>query len=293
MQCVISNNSIADCVLFSWRRSHTMSEIETITEKESFVETGMLAPPAARIPIEVRIVVSDPFEAYRRVREHDTDGFYLETTGGQTGWGYFGIEPVERLQVSKNAASRAAGSPSIETIDSLLTREQLVRGNCDVPYPCGAFGWLSYDIARELEDLPATTISDGSPQLQLGVFDRVAAWEEPHDGDVQIRVTACPIIGESPAAAYEEGREAAMTLAETALHGNRHVPSPTSANGQATFESECGEAAFTDRVRSIKQYIQDGDTFQANVSHRLVASAAVHPVETFDAVRQKIGRAHV
>jgi anthranilate synthase component 1 len=263
-----------------------MSEIETITEKESFVGTAALAPSGARIPVEVCIIVSDPFEAYRRAREYDTDGFYFETTGGQSGWGYFGVEPVERLQVNGNATSYDAGSPSIETIDSLLTREQLVRGDCSVPYPCGAFGWLSYDIARELEDLPATTISDDLPRLQLGVFDRVAAWEEPHDGDVQVHVTACPIVGESPAAAYEEGREAAMALAETALHGDRHILSPMSANRQATFESECGEAAFTDRVRTIKQYIQRGDTFQTNVSHRLVASAAVHPVETFDAVRR-------
>jgi anthranilate synthase component 1 len=263
-----------------------MNDIKTITEEESFVETAALAPSGARIPVEVRIIVSDPFEAYRRAREHDTDGFYFETTGGQSGWGYFGVEPVERLQVSRNAASRDAARPSIETIDSLLTREQLVRGDCDVPYPCGAFGWLSYDIARELEDLPATTIPEGLPRLQLGVFDRVAAWKEPHDGDVQVHVTACPVVRKSSAAAYKEGREAAMSLAETALHGDRHILSPMSANRQATFESECGEAAFTDRVQTIKQYIQRGDTFQTNVSHRLVAAAAVHPVETFDAVRR-------
>lgn len=263
-----------------------MIEINTITEKESFTETAASAPPKARVPVEVCITVPDPFEAYRRARKRDADGFYLGTTGGQSGWGYFGIEPVERLQVNENAMSCDASSPSIETIDSLLTREQLVRGDCDVPYPCGAFGWLSYDISRELEDLPAMTIPDALPRLQLGVFDRVAAWEEPRDGDVQVHVTACPVVGESPTVAYEEGRTKAMELAETALHGDRRVQSPPSANRQATFESECGEAAFTDRVRSIKQYIQDGDTFQANISHRLVAPAPVHPVETFDAVRR-------
>jgi anthranilate synthase component 1 len=35
----------------------------------------------------------------------------------------------------------------------------------------------------------------------------------------------------------------------------------------------------------VKEYVRNGDTFQANVSHRLRAPAAVHPVEVFDALR--------
>jgi anthranilate synthase component 1 len=263
-----------------------MTEIRVVTGEGSFVETARSAPPGARVPVEVRLTVQDPFEAYRRARDPDGDGFYLETTGGQAGWGYFGTDPVERVQVGADATARDGGSPSIEAIDSLLEREQLLRGDCDVPYPCGAFGWLGYDVARELEDLPATTITDDLPHLQLGVFDRVAAWEEPRDGDVVLRVTACPVVGESPAAAYEAGRERAVALAEAALCGDGHVRSPPSITRRSTFESECGAAAFADRVRTVKQYVRDGDTFQANVSHRLVAPAAVHPVDTFDAVRR-------
>lgn len=64
-----------------------MSGTTVVTKKESFVETAASAPPNARIPVEIRITVSDPFEAYHPAREHDSDGFYLETTGGQTGYG--------------------------------------------------------------------------------------------------------------------------------------------------------------------------------------------------------------
>jgi len=263
-----------------------MSQIQIATGKAAFVETAASAPSGARVPVELSLTVTDPFEAYRRAREPDTEGFYLETTGGQSGWGYFGIEPAEYIQVNADATARDGRSPSIESIDSLLDRERLVRGDCAVPYPCGAFGWLSYDIARELEELPATTIHDDLPHLQLGVFDRVAAWEEPRGGDVRVHVTACPVVGDSPAAAYEQGREDAMALAESALSGDRNVQSQRPVDRQSTFESECGEAEFADRVRTIKQYIRDGDTFQTNVSHRLVAPAAVHPVDTFDAVRE-------
>ena len=265
-----------------------MSQITVATERASFVETAASAPSGVRVPIEVRVSVSDPFEAYRRARDPDADGFYLETTGGQSGWGYFGVAPVERLQVGADATSSDGGSPTVEAIEALLDRERLVRGECEVPYPCGAFGWLAYDVVRELEDLPATTPADELPRLQLGVFDRVAAWETPTEGDVRLHVTVCPVVDEyeSPAAAFETGRDASTEFAETALCGDPDVgPSPVSSR-RAAFESDCGEAAFADRVRTVKRHIRDGETFQTNVSHRLVAPAAVHPVETYDAVRR-------
>jgi anthranilate synthase component 1 len=263
-----------------------MNELTVVTAGESFVETAERAPPGARVPVEVRVTVSDPFEAYRRARDPERDGVYLETTGGQSGWGYFAVDPIERVQVNPSATARDDESPSIAAIDALLERERLVRGECTVPYPCGAFGWLSYDIARELEDLPETTVAEGLPRLQLGVFDRVAAWEEPRGDEVDLRVTACPVVDGDPAAAYGRGLAAAKGLAETALAGDGHVRTPPTATRGATFESECGADAYTDRVETVKEYVRDGDTFQTNISHRLVAPAAVHPVETFAAVRR-------
>jgi len=273
-----------------------MTDGTVVTERAEFVETAASAPAGARVPVEVRVTVADPFAAYRRARTADADGVYLETTGGQSGWGYFGVDPVERVEVpadpeepaGPDAADGDAGSPTLSAIDDLLDRERLARGDCDVPYPCGAFGWLSYDVARELEALPETTTHDGLPRLQLGVFDRVAAWEEPRDGDVRLRVTACPRVGgeDSPGDAYEAGLERATDLAAAALDGDPSVRGGATDDRRVAFESDCGEAAFADRVRTIKQYIRDGDTFQTNVSHRLTAPAAVHPVRTFEAVRQ-------
>jgi anthranilate synthase component 1 len=263
-----------------------MTDSPVVTERESFVATAETAPAGARVPVERRLTVSDPFEAYRRARDEASDGVYLETTGGQSGWGYFAVDPVEQVQVGPEAAPIGEGSPSIEEIDALLERETLVRGDCPVPYPCGAFGWLSYDIARELEDLPETTRSVGLPRLQMGVFDCVVAWEEPRDGSAELHITACPVVGDDPAAAYEAGCERTSALVDAIDSGDGGVPTRPTANRQATFESECGAAAYADRVRQVKQYVRDGDTFQTNISHRLVAPASVHPVETFAAVRR-------
>jgi anthranilate synthase component 2 len=199
--------------------------------------------------VAVRVDVADPFDACRRARgsaDGGADGVrpggvFVETTGGQSGWGYFAVDPVRRLQVGSELESDAT-VPTLTELRGLLDGEVLVRGDCDVPNPCGAFGWLSYDVARELEALPGSTADDrGFPRLQLGVYDTVAAWEVPTEGrgGVTLRVTSCPRIdrrergerGEDEDdggtdAACERGRERALELARAAVEGEPGVAAP-------------------------------------------------------------------
>lgn len=257
--------------------------MRTITDLRSFREIANDVRSGTRIPIEVRVTVSDPFIAYRRVRNGD-GGAYLETTGGQTGWGYFGIDPIDQLEVDPDPQS-STDSPSLTALAERLDRETVERGPCEVPYPCGAIGWLSYDIARELEELPAETVDDRAlPRLQLGIYDRFAAWKEPCEGETELRITACPVV-ESIEPAYERGLERAQSLARAVI-GDTATEEPGQTTGASTFESDCGRAEFRDRVRRIKQYIRDGDTFQANISHRLRAPATVSSVDVFAALRR-------
>jgi anthranilate synthase component 1 len=272
-----------------------------VTGRAAFERVARDAPATARVPVEVRVEVADPFEAYRRARD-GPGSVFLETTGGQDGWGYFAVDPVLRVQVGSEAVPRRTTgdgappgpfdppeSPSLDALRTALDGETLVRGDCDVPYPCGAVGWLSYDVARELEELPDTTVDDrGLPRMQLAVFDRVAAWREPRGERTTLRVSACPRLDEhaDAAAAYEHGRERALALVDRATSGDPGVGAPPARATRATFESECGRAAFRERVRRVKRHVRDGDTFQANVSQRLVAPAAVHPVDAYAALRR-------
>jgi anthranilate synthase component 1 len=272
--------------------------------------------------------------------------------GSCADWSYFAVDPVETLTTrpdavpvdgsrigggkngggrndgGKNGGGRngggdgtlgaGPGSPSLAALEGLLEGTTLARGDCDVPYPCGAFGWLSYDVARELEDLPADADRDRDlPRVQVGVYDRVAAWRPGDDSDTDtdggaggdgaettLRITACPAldpaafdegggsagdggVDDAIEAAYERGVERARSLAERAVEGDSsHGPPPASSTVEAAFESDAGRAAYAERVRRVKEWIRDGDTFQANVSHRLRAPATVHPVAVYDALRR-------
>ncbi|MFB6301548.1 MAG: aminodeoxychorismate synthase, component I [Haloferacaceae archaeon] len=251
-----------------------------VTDRDAFRRATSAAAPGARVPIEVRHRVADPFAAYRRARDGDGPSVYLETTGGQSGWGYFATDPVGFVETER------VGDGALDRLAETLAAESLVRGDCSVPYPCGAVGWLSYDVARELEDLPATTVDDrGLPLLQLGVYDRVAAWREPRDGPTDLRVCACPVVDGDPDAAYDRGLARARDLIDAIRNGDPGVGPPPVDAERAPFTSDATRAAFGDRVRDVQTYIRDGETFQANVSQRLRGPAAVHPVEAFAALR--------
>ncbi|WP_096393726.1 anthranilate synthase component I family protein [Halorubrum trapanicum] len=298
------------------------------TDRERFRAVAASAPDGARVPVELRVAVDDPFDAYRRARD-GPGGVFYETTGGQSGWGYFGVDPVEQLTVAGEAVvAGGAGdspderddppatgdyrrpSPSLAALEGVLDGERLARGDCEVPYPCGAFGWLSYDVARELEEFPPAApegpgaVDDrGLPRLRAALFDRIAAWECPTGADgaesgeeVILHVTACPRVPEglddpdedrdALDALFDEGRTRAADLIDRIETGDpsaEAAPDPTAES--ATFESDVGREGYADAVRRVKGYVRDGDTFQANVSQRLTAPAAVHPVEAYDALR--------
>ena len=304
------------------------------TDRDRFREVAAAAPPGTRVPVELRVEVDDPFAAYRRARD-GPGGVFYETTGGQPGWGYFGIDPIDRLTVSSEAVVAGVGSerkqegnsddhrsptgdyrrpsPALAALEGLLDGETLTRGDCDVPYPCGAFGWLSYDVARELESFPPSppegsgAVDDrGLPRLQIAVFDRVATWECPvsDESTVTLRVTACPRIpewgnrpdadgnaangpsGERLDELFDEGVSRAADLVDRIETGDPGVgPAPDPDASTATFESDAGRDGYAEAVRRVKSYVRDGDTFQANISQRLRAPAAVHPVAAYDALR--------
>ncbi|QSG05645.1 aminodeoxychorismate synthase, component I [Halapricum desulfuricans] len=257
-----------------------MGEPRVETDRESFLTAATATSGDRRVPVEATVEVDDPFEAYRRARDGD-GSVYLETSGGRSGWGYFGVDPVELVETWP-------GEETLATLESVVGGESLLRGDCEIPYPCGAIGWLSYDIAREVESLPASATRDRDlPRMQLGVYDRLVAWHEPREQPTTVHVTACPRVDafEDASDAYEHGRERALELARAAVDGDPTVGPPPVERERATFRSECGETAFAERVRRVKEHVRDGNTFQANVSHRLAAPAAAHPVAVFDALR--------
>lgn len=262
-----------------------------VTSLSAFRSVAEDVSPGTRVPVTVQHEVSDPFLAYRRARD-GTGGAYLETTGGQSGWGYFGVDPVDTLTIDPAATAKEStraetDSPTLQRLQSYLDEETIVHGECPVPYPCGMIGWLSYDVARELETIPATTTDDRNlPRAEFGVFDRLAAWEATPNSPA-LYISTCPQVDPDGdlGAQYHQALDRCHDLVDRIATGDPAVPSPAVATDSVAFQSNCPRRVFKSRVQEVQSRIRDGDTFQANISQRLSAPAAVHPVAVYDALR--------
>jgi len=148
-------------------------EPQVVTTERAFAGTARSAPAGARVPVEVRVAVEDPFTAYRRARNgvssarsrlpSTVDGAYLETTGGQSGWGHFAVGPVSRLRVAP-ALEPIGGtdpSPTLAELAGLLDSETLVREREDLP-----------------DSLAETAYTDDERGVVIGVRHRT----RPHEG---------------------------------------------------------------------------------------------------------------
>lgn len=253
-----------------------MSAFTVSTSRSAFHERAAGSPAGTRVPIMGTLSV-DPWTAYRRARGAEPS-FFFETSGGREGWGYFGVDPTAFLTVD--------GAGALDQLETVLDKESLAETDCEIPYPGGLFGWLSYDVVRDLEDLPEQATDDrGLPHLQFGVYEAIAAWQMPLAEEPSLFLVASPTVEEDATAAYERGRDQLDALAARIAAGDPTVGDPPAVTNTAEFQSPTDRSMYADRVGTVQDYIRAGDTFQVNISQRLEAPAAVHPVEAYDALR--------
>ena len=262
-----------------------MDAIQPMTSRAEYLHTAADIAETSRVPIELRVTVEDPFEAFRAVVESH-EGVLLETSGGREGWSYIGLDPEVRTHIRAPLETRAGdGPPTLVELQGALDAETLVRGECTVPYPCGIIGWLGYEISRELEPTIPQRTTETVPRAQYAVFPTMIAWREPAESPVRVHLTGCPPVGSKPGITY---RSTIESLHDIARQITAPQPQQAAAETAATtsFRSVMGGDEFAENVSAIKAAIRAGDTFQTNLSHRLEAPATLDPLAVYTALRE-------
>jgi para-aminobenzoate synthetase component I len=126
-------------------------------------------------------------------------------------------------------------------------------------------GWLSYDLGRQIEALPALAEDDlGLPPLALGRYD---AWLE---FDHERR-------------AVELRGEGSGDLLARALRAAPPVPPHRELAG---WESSLPRGRYERAVERAIEYIRAGDVFQVNLSHRLASDWHGDPFALYGRLRE-------
>jgi anthranilate synthase component I len=241
-----------------------------------------------------------PVSAFLKIAGEKPNAFLLESVeGGQTRGRYsmIGLDPdviwrangdtaeINRSALSDTRVFEPCAEPPLVALRSLLAESAIDLPAGAPPMAAGVFGYLGYDMVRQMERLaPAKADPIGVPEALLirptlmVVFDAVK--------DELTAVTPVrPQDGVSARAAFE----AALARLDSVVAGlDRPMshPAPEPFHAHVEPVSNTTEAEFCAMVEKAKDYIRAGDIFQVVLSQRFESPFALPPFALYRALRR-------
>ncbi|MHB0915001.1 MAG: anthranilate synthase component I family protein [Thermoleophilia bacterium] len=245
---------------------------------------------------EIDVRLNDPVGLIRELAPAGSPCVLLDSAGGNPalcGYSFLAWDPRLKLTVSGSRATvtTAAGETALAAENPFqLLRELLAAmapeegataaAGAGVPAAGGAFGALSYDAGRYIEQLPSFAVDDlGLPQFDF-IFPRKLICFDHGAGRAHL-------FFEDPSPDDASRATAALARQEQAVAGaapeslGRHAFSLSSAT-----RSNLTQDRFEHMVRRAKEYILAGDIFQANLSQRLELEYHGDSLDLYNALRQ-------
>jgi len=243
-----------------------------------------------------------PVSAFLKLGEGRDNAFLLESVqGGETRGRYsiIGLKPdlIWRCRDGQAEINRAAlqdenkfvpeAAKPLASLRALTRETQLTLPASLPPMATGLFGYLGYDMARQVENLPHP------PPDTLGLPDAIllrptitAIFDSVKD-EIIVITPVWPDKNVDAKAAYARGLarldEAVAALEAPAPHP---APTPTDLPTGVAIESNMTKAEYFDVVARAKDYILAGDVFQVVPSQRFRRPFALPPFSLYRALRR-------
>jgi len=242
-----------------------------------------------------------PVSAFLNIAANEPHAFLLESVEGGEKIGrytFLGARPycivtrnknevfVERF--AKGSSTReTSNQPALAVVRDILREHNAAKIEGLPPFTGGAVGFLSYDMVRQFERLPATAKNDLEiPDALFMFFDRLLAFDHLRH-EVHI-IASANVRDQKPASAYdaavadidEIARRLQRPLAKEFLRPQKP------ASGKLNVHSSFAKREFVGAVKRAKEYIAAGDIFQVVLSQRLDFKPAVPPFEIYRALRR-------
>ena len=262
--------------------------------------------------ILTRRVVSDldtPVSAFMKLAGGDANAFLLESVegGDQLGrYSIIGLDPDAVWRAHGAAAAlntRFQSDPAAFAPEADATLTSLKRfidaSRIDLPedappMAAGVFGYFSYDVVREIEQLPnkPPTYADVPDAIMLrpqlvAVFDNVRQ-------EIILVTPVRPANGVSAGAAYDAAQDrldAAVAKLSAPIEQADFLRAVDDEADAALRAAEGGASNTTtsdyfDMVKAAKDHILAGDIFQVVLSQRFETPFSAPPFELYRALRR-------
>ncbi|PMB55049.1 anthranilate synthase component I family protein [Coxiella endosymbiont of Rhipicephalus microplus] len=134
------------------------------------------------------------------------------------------------------------------------------------PFQGGAVGFFSYDLTRDLENLPNYAMDDmGYPRLAVGFYDLIISFDH-------VKQQAWVISSGLPEKNNQKRKHRAHLRLSWCLQKLEHVKTPKLIDKPLVMENDIRgyftKETYMAAVEKCRHYILDGDIFEVNLSQR-------------------------
>lgn len=231
----------------------------------------------------------DFFTAYKVLSNKEQHHILLESGRGGN-YSVCGMNPFAVLEGNQDDLTiiNKDGSKEVLCGDPLMNMKKWMANwqtsyRKDLPdFQGGAIGFISYDFARCIENLPTSAKDDlETPMLYFLIFDEVAVFDHKEQ-----------LLWFIKLAEKDEEAQCRKRLIDMeeefvkALLNDEQLEMPIPIQNDGELEVSMTENQFIEAVEKIKDYISRGDIFQVNLSVRQSKKLISHPIEIYSVLRQ-------
>lgn len=225
------------------------------------------------------------FEIYSLFKDHEYS-FFLDSGMDYEKLGkysFIGFDPFivfrskdENIEITQNGERESIKGNPFVRLKELLAMYH-VDYKCELPFIGGAVGYFGYDLCHHIEKLARTAVDDVDiPDLFLGFYDGVIIIDHRSD---KVFVASLGIKGEP--------RSVVDAITQKVRDGeNKRIQIDLDYEENKTeFKSNFTKAEYINALERLKNYIKEGDIYQANLTQRFKCDITTSPYELYGKLR--------
>ncbi len=263
-------------------------------DKKTFVS---LAKEHNLVPVfqEVLVDMETPISLFYKVFVGHY-GFLLESIEGGEKWArysFIGVNPFlvfrsrerEIALLDQHGEKRFWSENPLEDLRRLLARFKAARLPELPRFFGGAVGFVSYDMVRFMERLPATLPeTTGFSDVHL-MFPEILLIYDRLRHSLLVVYNARLEEGMAPEAVYDRALAEIEAMVRR-VRGPLIYPSATPPKEETILAPEISRERFHEMVKRAKEYIQAGDVIQVVLSQRFSGENHLRPFDIYRALRK-------
>jgi anthranilate synthase component 1 len=229
---------------------------------------------------------ADAIDLFRRLRGSGEECFLLESVEGgeaMARYTFLGVAPSARLtvrgadiEVERKGEREASRLPLLASLEAFTVQDRF-EPDPDLPPLCaGAVGYLGYDAARLLEEIPDRHAREGDlPDALFLRFDSIVAFDRLRR---RLLVTTTAAEGTEGAASARLDRQERLLAAGPPAEAPAVAPA-------SEFDAAMAKEDFLTAVETAKEAILSGEIYQVVLSQRWTGSLGADPFDVYRALR--------